>query len=72
MGELWGVFCEYLWENWLRYNSTELYLIHWGQVKHNCIIIGSDNGRYNTEDNDRHNFFQVSLDINDSVSYILD
>ena len=22
---LWGVFCEYLWENWLRYNSTTLY-----------------------------------------------
>ena len=24
-GELLGVFCEYLWENWLRYNSTALY-----------------------------------------------
>ena len=23
---LWGVFCEYLWENWLHYNSTALYL----------------------------------------------
>ena len=29
MGELWGVFCEYLWENGLRYNGTELYLPHW-------------------------------------------
>ena len=24
-GELWGVFCEYLWENWPRYSSTTLY-----------------------------------------------
>ena len=24
-GELWGVFCEYLWENWPRYNGTALY-----------------------------------------------
>ena len=26
MGEMWGVFREYLWENWLRYNRTALYL----------------------------------------------
>ena len=25
MGGLWGVFCEYLWENWPRYNGTALY-----------------------------------------------
>ena len=25
MGELWGVFREYLWENWLRYNCKTLY-----------------------------------------------
>ena len=24
MGELWGVFCEYLWENQPRYNDTAL------------------------------------------------
>ena len=24
-GELWVVFCEYLWENWPRYNGTALY-----------------------------------------------
>ena len=24
-GELWGVFCKYLWENWPRYNGTALY-----------------------------------------------
>ena len=24
-GELWGVFCEYLWENQPRYNGTALY-----------------------------------------------
>ena len=34
-GELWGVFCEYLWENWPRYNGTALYctnhyLRQWG------------------------------------------
>ena len=27
MGELWGVFCEYLWEKWPRYNGTALYLL---------------------------------------------
>ena len=25
-GELWSGFCEYLWENWLRYNGAALYL----------------------------------------------
>ena len=25
MGKPWGVFCEYLWENWPRYNGTALY-----------------------------------------------
>ena len=25
MGELWGVFCEYLWEYWSCYNGTTLY-----------------------------------------------
>ena len=25
-GELWGIFCEYLWENWPRFNSTAPYL----------------------------------------------
>ena len=25
-GELWGLFCEYLWENWPRFNGTALYL----------------------------------------------
>ena len=24
-GELWDVFCGYLWENWPRYNGTALY-----------------------------------------------
>ena len=24
-GELWGVFCEYLWENWQHYNGTAMY-----------------------------------------------
>ena len=26
MGELWGVFCGYFWENWPRYNGTALYI----------------------------------------------
>ena len=26
MGELWGVYCEYFGENWLRYNSIALYI----------------------------------------------
>ena len=25
-GELWGVFWEYVWENWQRYNGTALYM----------------------------------------------
>ena len=28
-GELWGVFCEYLWEMWPRYNGTALYYHNW-------------------------------------------
>ena len=26
-GELWGVFCEYIAENWPRYNGTALYFV---------------------------------------------
>ena len=29
MRELWGVFREYLWENWSRYNDTALYVCIW-------------------------------------------
>ena len=25
MDELWGIFCEYFWESWPRYNGTALY-----------------------------------------------
>ena len=37
-GELWGVFCEYLWENWPRYNGIPLYfvLIRQGQLQLTC------------------------------------
>ena len=31
MGELRGVFCEYLWENWQRYNGIALYCA-WGRI----------------------------------------
>ena len=27
-GELWGVFWEYIWENWPRYNGTALYYLN--------------------------------------------
>ena len=52
-GELWCVFCKYLWENWLLYNDTALHyerfqLTHWGRATHICVnkltIIASDNG----------------------------
>ena len=36
-GELWGVCCEYLWENWPRYNGTALY-----NVKFTCLMKISD------------------------------
>ena len=29
-GELWGVCCDYLWENWPRYDGTALYIIYTG------------------------------------------
>ena len=41
-GELWGVFSEYLWENWPRYNRTTLYrglhiiLLH---IEYYCLNI---------------------------------
>ena len=28
IGKLWGFFCQYLWENWPRYNSTALYMYY--------------------------------------------
>ena len=31
-GELWGVFCEYLWENWPRYYGAALYKAHKGTM----------------------------------------
>ena len=31
-GELWGVFCKYLWEKWPRYNGTALHLSFHGSV----------------------------------------
>ena len=34
MGELWGGFCDYVWENWPRYNGTALYL---SDVNHGSI-----------------------------------
>ena len=30
-GELWGVFCEYFWENWPNFNGTALYY-RWGRI----------------------------------------
>ena len=27
MGELWGVFCEYLWGNWPSYNGTTMHVL---------------------------------------------
>ena len=37
-GELRGVFCEYLWENWPRYNSTALYFRSKSQYTNNYLI----------------------------------
>ena len=34
MGEIWSVFCEYFWENWLYYDSTALYLSLHRRVSH--------------------------------------
>ena len=34
-GELWGVYCEDLGENWQRYNATTLYVEH---VQYTCPI----------------------------------
>ena len=37
-GELWVVFCEYLWENWPRYNGTALYFDNWNKSMLGCVI----------------------------------
>ena len=40
-GELWGVFCGYLWENWSRYNGTALYMkIMSGYITHLVLSDG--------------------------------
>ena len=37
-GELWGVFCEYLWEKWPRYNGTALHITRGEKHVHpSCI-----------------------------------
>ena len=33
-GEVWGVFCEYFWENWPRYNSIALYFAIYHKINH--------------------------------------
>ena len=35
-GEIWGVFCEYFWENWPHYNGTALYTVvcHYNTVQY--------------------------------------
>ena len=53
-GELWRIFCEYLWNNWPRYNGTALYvrkwpnLIHWLVKSHNIHLL-----RYHIIDRNR-------------------
>ena len=37
-GELWGVFCEYLWENVPRYNGTALYFQTLGIKAHTTEV----------------------------------
>ena len=39
-GKLWGIFCEYLWENWLRYNGTALYIYIDGLAQDNGTSSG--------------------------------
>ena len=46
--ELWCVCCEYLWENWLRYDRTTLYLerlsLYWNRAQdshYNDVIMGT-------------------------------
>ena len=44
-GELWGVFCEYLWENQPRYNGTALYIISSRGTRHvSPLLPTSENG----------------------------
>ena len=38
VGELWGVFCEDLGENWLRFNRTALYLIFEGRNNPHSLV----------------------------------
>ena len=39
-GKLWGIFCEYLWENWLCYNGTALYIYIDGLAQDNGTSSG--------------------------------
>ena len=38
-GELWGVFCEYSWENWPRYNGSALNFCSPCTVWYKCIFV---------------------------------
>ena len=51
-GELWGVFCGYLWENWPRYNDIALYkdiMPHYEEMisRHNELLQTLDISLYN-------------------------
>ena len=57
-GELWGVFCEYSWENWPRYKGTTLY----SNESHEYIKDDSDINKNNTKQ-ENHFHFAISLYI---------
>ena len=41
-GDLWGVYCEEIGENWPRYNGTTLY---WTEVMHLHLIVSTSSTR---------------------------
>ena len=67
-GDLWSVFCEYLCENWPRYNDTAMYLwrlmskelAHWYAAV-NWVIIGPSNGMAMACSAPSHNLNQWTL-----------
>ena len=55
-GELWGVFCEYFWENWPRYNGTALYHA-WTNRPLGSVVTIVKYGIFRTD------FFNISCEI---------
>ena len=68
--ELWGVFCEYFWENWVRYSSTALYYFGRRRTCQNCQSLLQKNVFRTTNSLKINTPFALLFQLETSKSYI--